>query len=210
MPGRITTVLLVDDHSLVRRALRRMLEDEPDLVVVGEASDGPEAVEAAQRLRPDVVVMDFSLPSMNGGVATQGILEALPGTAVLILSMHSESNYVRISLDAGARGYLLKSAMDLELGEAVRSVAAGKQVLDSRIVLPTRPSDDTVRPLTTRELEVLQLIAEGKSNKEIGKLLGITARTVAVHRFHIMEALGVHNTATLMLYAIGKGLVNIK
>ena len=111
--------------------------------------------------------------------------------------MYSETSYVRIALDAGARGYLLKSAMDLELGEAVRRVAAGKQVLDSRIVLPTRPSDVTVRPLTTRELEVLQLIAEGKSNKEIGKLLGITARTVAVHRFHIMEALEVHNTATL-------------
>ena len=124
-------------------------------------------------------------------------LEAIPGTAVLILSMYSETSYVRIALDAGARGYLLKSAMDLELGEAVRRVAAGKQVLDSRIILPTRPSDVTVRPLTTRELEVLQLIAEGKSNKEIGKLLGITARTVAVHRFHIMGALEVHNTATL-------------
>jgi DNA-binding NarL/FixJ family response regulator len=209
MPDSITTILLVDDHILVRRAFRRMLEDEPDLCVVGEASDGHEAVEAARRLRPDVIVMDFALPSMNGGVATQRILEVVPGTAILILSMHSEPNYVRTSLRAGARGYLLKSATNLELGEAVREVAAGGRVLDSHIVLPAHPSNDTVRPLTARETEVLQLIVHGKSNEEIGRMLGIAAKTVAVHRLHIMDALGVHNTATLVLYAIGKGLVRV-
>jgi DNA-binding NarL/FixJ family response regulator len=209
MPDNLTTVLLVDDHALVRRAFRRMLEDEPDLVVVGEAADGPEAVEAAQRVRPDVVVLDFSLPSMNGGMATQCILERAPSTKVLILSMYSETSYVRISLDAGARGYLLKNATHLELADAVRDVAAGKRVLDSQIVLPTHPSGDTVRRLTTRESEILQLIVQGKSNEEIGRVLGISARTVAVHRHHIMEALGAHNTAKLVLHAISKGLVSI-
>jgi DNA-binding NarL/FixJ family response regulator len=209
MPDSITTVLLVEDHSLVRRAFRRMLEDEPDLCVVGEARDGDEAVEVVRRLRPNVVVMDFTLPSMDGGVATQRILEAVPSTAVLILSMHSEPNYVRSSLDAGARGYLLKSARSLDLGEAIREVAAGGRVLDSQIVLPAHPSNDTARPLTARELEVLHLIVHGKSNEDIGRVLGISSKTVAVHRLHIMEAVGVHNTASLVLYAIGKGLVSI-
>jgi len=177
--------------------------------VVGEAKDGHEAVEAVRQLRPDVVVMDFALPNMNGGVATERILEVVPNTAVLILSMHSEPNFVRTSLDAGARGYLLKSTQNLELGEAVRKVAAGGKVLDSQIVLPGHPADNTVRPLTPRELDVLQLVVYGKSNEEIGKVLGISSRTVAVHRQHIMEALGVHNTASLVLYAVGKGLVNI-
>jgi DNA-binding NarL/FixJ family response regulator len=209
MPEGITTVLLVEDHTLVRRAFRRLLEDEPDLRVIGEARDGHEAVEAVRQLRPDVVVMDFALPSMNGGVATERILKIVPNTAVLILSMHSEPNYVRTSLDAGARGYLLKSTHNLELGQAVREVAAGGRVIDSQIVLPAHSADNTVRPLTPRELAVLELVVHGKSNEEIGKALGISSRTVAVHRLHIMDALGVHNTASLVLYAVGKGLVNI-
>jgi DNA-binding NarL/FixJ family response regulator len=208
MPDAIITVLLVDDHGLVRRGFRRMLEDEPGIQVVGEASDGNDAVEAAARLHPAVVVMDFALPSMNGAVATRCILKARPETAVLILSMHSEPSYVRTCLDAGARGYLLKNAMDLELVDAVRRVAAGGRVLDQRLgSLAER--DEDAPSLTTRELEVLQLIVLGRSNKEIAALLGLSANTVAVHRANIMQALDIHNTAELVVYAIRKGLVSI-
>ena len=133
MPEPEISVLLVDDHSLVRKGFRRLLEDAPDIRVVGEASDGHEAVEAVGALKPQVVVMDFALPSMNGAVATRRIRELYPETAVLILSMHAEPNYVRTCLEAGARGYLLKNAMDLELVSAVRKVAAGEQVLDQRL-----------------------------------------------------------------------------
>jgi DNA-binding NarL/FixJ family response regulator len=208
MPDAVITVLLVDDHGLVRRGFRRMLEDEPGIQVVGEASDGNDAVEAAARLHPAVVVMDFALPSMNGAVATRCILKARPETAVLILSMHSEPTYVRTCLDAGARGYLLKNAMDLELVDAVKRVAAGERVLDQRLgSLAER--DEDAPSLTTRELEVLQLIVLGRSNKEIAAVLGLSANTVAVHRANIMQALDIHNTAELVVYAIRKGLVSI-
>jgi DNA-binding NarL/FixJ family response regulator len=208
MPDSVITVLLVDDHSLVRRGFRRMLEDEPGIQVVGEASDGEDAVQAADRLHPAVVVMDFALPGMNGAAATRSILKARPETAVLILSMHSEPSYIRTCLDAGARGYLLKNAMDLELGEAVRRVAAGARVLDQRLgSLAER--EEKAPYLTTRELEVLQWIVRGRSNKEIATVLGVSANTVAVHRAKIMQVLGMHNTAELVVYAIRKGLVSI-
>ena len=208
MPDAVITVLLVDDHGLVRRGFRRMLEDEPGIQVVGEASDGNDAVEAAARLHPAVVVMDFALPSMNGAVATRCILKARPETAVLILSMHSEPTYVRTCLDAGARGYLLKNAMDLELVDAVKRVAAGERVLDQRLgSLAER--DEDAPSLTTRELEVLQLIVLGRSNKEIAAVLCLSVNTVAVHRANIMQALDIHNTAELVVYAIRKGLVSI-
>jgi DNA-binding NarL/FixJ family response regulator len=208
MPASIT-VLLVDDHALVRRGFRRMLEDEHDIQVVGEASDGHEAVAATEQHRPNVVVMDFALPSMNGAVATRHILKTAPDTAVLVLSMHSEPSYVRTCLEAGARGYLLKNAMDLELVDAVRKVAAGAKVLDRRLALPAGEHDDDAPALTTRELEVLQLIVNGKSNKEIAVVLGVSANTVAVHRANIMQTLGIHNAAELVVYAIRKGLVSI-
>ncbi len=206
---RIITVLLVDDHRLVLRAFKRMLEDEPDLRVVGEARSGKEAVKAAKELRPDVVVMDFAVPGFTGAAATQRILEKVRGTAVLMLSMHSEPIYVRAALDAGASGYLLKSAVEMELAGAVRKVAAGHHVLDSRLAPPTPRSGEGTRPLSTRELEVLQLIAQGKSNKQIAAALCISAGTVNVHRANIMQELAVHNTATLTLYAIARGLVKI-
>jgi DNA-binding NarL/FixJ family response regulator len=208
MPDAIITVLLVDDHGLVRRGFRRMLEDEPGIQVVGEASDGNDAVEAAARLHPAVVVMDFALPAMNGAVATRSILKARPETAVLILSMHSEPSYVRTCLDAGARGYLLKNAMDLELVDAVKRVAAGERVLDQRLG-PLGEREEDAPSLTTRELQVLQLIVLGRSNKEIAGVLGLSANTVAVHRANIMQALNIHNTAELVVYAIRKGLVSI-
>jgi DNA-binding NarL/FixJ family response regulator len=207
MPDAAITVLLVDDHSLVRSGFRRMLEDEPGIEVVGEASDGNDAVEAAARLHPAVVVMDFALPGMNGAAATRSILKARPATAVLILSMHSEPSYVRTCLDAGARGYLLKNAMDLELVEAVKKVAAGGRVLDPR--LGSLVEQEEAPLLTTRELEVLQWIVLGRSNKEIAGVLGLSVNTVAVHRANIMQTLGMHNTAELVVYAIRKGLVSI-
>jgi DNA-binding NarL/FixJ family response regulator len=207
-PDRVITVMLADDHLLVRRGFRRMIEDDPALRVIAEAGDGQEAVEIALRERPDVVVMDFALPSMNGAVATRRIVAAAPEIRVLILSMHSEASLVRNCLGAGASGYLLKNAMDLELVAAVKDVAAGHQVLDPRLALRDTTQDDTVR-LSPRELEVLQLIVNGKSNNDIAVLLKLSANTVAVHRANIMQALNIHNTAELVVYAIRNGLVSV-
>jgi DNA-binding NarL/FixJ family response regulator len=209
MPEAPITVLLVDDHSLVRRGFRRLLEDDPAIIVVGEAEDGHQAVELAAQLRPRVVVMDFALPSMNGAVASRQILRQAPETAILILSMHAEASYVRTCLDAGVRGYLLKNAMDLEMVAAVKQVAAGRQMLDPRLGSLGAPAGQDAPQLTTRELEVLQLIVHGKSNKEIATVLNLSANTVAVHRANIMQALGIHNTAELVVYAIRQGLVSI-
>jgi DNA-binding NarL/FixJ family response regulator len=203
------SVLLVDDHSLVRRGFRRMLEDEPDMVVVGEAGDGVEAVKMAQITKPQVIVMDCALPGMSGLVASRKILESTPDVAILMLSMHSEETWVRQALDAGARGYMLKSAMELELPDAVRKVAAGETVLDPKVAKPSVLKGEHNAALTPRELEILQLIVEGKSNKEIADQLHVSANTVAVHRANIMEALGIHKTAELVVYAIRNGLVNI-
>jgi DNA-binding NarL/FixJ family response regulator len=207
MPTKIS-VLLVDDHALVRRGFRRILEDETDLEVVGEASDGAEAVRLADELHPRVVVMDCALPNMNGLDATRRILEKSPATLVLMLSMHPEATWVRQSLEAGARGYILKNAVDLELGTAIRRVAAGEVVLDPQVENP-RPLKGERHTLTRRELEILQMIAQGKSNKEIAAELSLSANTVAVHRANIMEALGIHKTAELVVYAIRNGLVNL-
>jgi DNA-binding NarL/FixJ family response regulator len=152
--------------------------------------------------------MDFALPSMNGAVATRHILKSCPATAVLVLSMHSDTSYVRTCLEAGAKGYLLKNAMDLELVQAVKRVAANECVLDPRLgSIAEPPAGQPV--LTTRELEVLQLIVNGRSNKEIATVLGVSANTVAVHRANIMGTLGIHNTAELVVYAIRQGLVSI-
>jgi len=208
MPNRIS-VLLVDDHSLVRRGFRRILEDAPDLRVIGEAADGEEAVRLAQELQPRVIVMDCALAGVSGLVATRRILEKLPNTAVLMLSMHSEDTLVRQALQAGARGYILKSAVDLELVTAVRNVAAGQTVLDPQVARPASLKGERDYGLTARELEILQLIVDGKSNKEIASQLDLSANTVAVHRANIMEALGIHKTAELVVYAIRNGLVNI-
>jgi DNA-binding NarL/FixJ family response regulator len=202
------SVLLVDDHALVRRGFRRLLEDDSAITVVGEAEDGHIAVQLAAELRPRVVVMDFAMPSMNGAVAARHILRASPDTAILILSMHAEASYVRTCLEAGVRGYLLKNALDLEMVDAVKRVAAGKQVLDPRLGA-LEPSGALAVQLTTRELEVLQLIVHGKSNKEIAAVLSLSANTIAVHRANIMQTLGIHNTAELVVYAIREGLVSI-
>jgi DNA-binding NarL/FixJ family response regulator len=203
------SVLLVDDHALVRRGFRRMLEDEEDIVVKGEASDGEEAVRLARQLQPDVIVMDCALPGISGLVATRKILEHNANAAVLMLSMHSEDTWVRQALEAGARGYMLKNAVDLELVTAIRRVAAGEEVLDPQIARRGTLKGERETGLTVRELEILQLIVGGLSNKEIASQLGLSANTVAVHRANIMDALGIHKTAELVVYAIRNGLVNI-
>jgi DNA-binding NarL/FixJ family response regulator len=202
-------VLLVDDHSLVRRGFRRILEDEPDIEVTGEASDGPEAIRLAQQLQPTVIVMDCAMPGMNGLQATREILGKNPQTLVLMLSMHPEDTLVRQALQAGARGYILKNAVDLELGAAIRRVVAGETVLDSQLERPAALKGERNAGLTRRELEILQMIVDGKSNKEIATVLDLSANTIAVHRANIMDALGIHKTAELVVYAIRNGLVNL-
>jgi DNA-binding NarL/FixJ family response regulator len=203
------SVLLVDDHSLVRHGFRRILEDEKDMSVVGEASDGEEAIRLATKLKPNVVVMDCALPGMSGLVATRQILSTLPQITVLMLSMHSEDTWISQAIEAGARGYLLKSAVDLELPAAIRRVAAGEMVLDPQISRPEALKGERHRGLTIREVEILQLIVNGKSNKEIASELDLSVNTVAVHRANIMDALGIHKTAELVVYAIRNGLVNL-
>jgi DNA-binding NarL/FixJ family response regulator len=203
------TVLLVDDHSLVRRGFRRMLEDEPDMHVVGEAGNGEEAVKLAKELRPQVVVMDCALPGMNGLQATRQILQERPDAAVLMLSMHTEGTWVRQAIEAGAKGYVLKNALELELGAAVRKVAAGETVFDPQVEQKSALKGEREAALTPRELEVLQMIVDGKSNKEIAVVLDLSANTVAVHRANIMNTLGIHKTAELVVYAIRAGLVNV-
>src|SRR4051794_9839924 len=201
------SVLLVDDHSLVRRGFRRILEDEEGMQIAGEASNGVEAIRLAYELKPKVVVMDLSMPELDGVQATKEIVKNLPGTEVLILSMHAEDNYVRNALDAGARGYLLKSAIDVDLIGAIKAVAEGKRFIGSGLKYIAQDRDDELSRLTVREKQVLQLIAQGKSNKEIAGLLDLSVNTVSVHRANLMEKMDIHRTAELVLFAIRKGLV---
>jgi len=208
MPHKIT-VLLVDDHALVRRGFRRMLEDDPDISVVGEAGEGREAVRLALDLHPRVIVMDCAMPELSGIDATRQILAKYPEAAILMLSMHSEETLVRQALDAGARGYVLKNANDLDLVSAVKSIAAGMTVLDPQVSRPDALKGERGGGLTPRELEVLQHIVAGKSNKEIAADLNLSVNTVAVHRANIMDTLGIHKTAELVTYAIRNGLVNL-
>jgi DNA-binding NarL/FixJ family response regulator len=203
------TVLLVDDHALVRRGFRRLLDDDEALEVVGEASNGAEAIELAEKLQPQVIVMDCQLPGVNGLEATRKILAIRPDTAILMLSMHSEDTLVRQSLDAGARGYVLKNALDLDLARTIKEVAAGKSVLDPQVKQVETLKGERGAGLTARELEVLQHIVAGKSNKEIASDLNLSVNTVSVHRANIMDRLGIHKTAELVVYAIRNGLVNL-
>lgn len=208
MPDKIS-VLLVDDHALVRRGLRLILEDAADVAVVGEAGDGAAAVQLARELNPQVIVMDCAMPGMGGLAATRKILQESAEARILMLSMHSEDTLVRQALEAGARGYVLKNAVDLDLVAAVRKVAAGETVLDPQISRSEALKGERNAGLTTRELEILQLLVDGKSAKQIAAQLGLSANTVAVHRANIMNALGIHKTAELVVYAIRKGLVNL-
>jgi len=209
MPNSKLSVMLVEDHVLVRQGFRRILEDDPGIAVVGEAGDGEEAVQLARKLRPKVIVMDCSLPGASGLEATRRILESSPQTAILMLSMHSEDTLVRQALEAGARGYVLKNAVDLDLASAIKRVAAGEKVLDPQLTPRETLKGERDAGLTQRELEILQLIVNGQSNKEIATSLNLSVNTVAVHRANIMNALGIHKTADLVVYAIRNGLVTL-
>jgi len=207
MKGKIT-VLLVDDHMLVRQSFRRILEDEVDIKVVGEASDGVEAVRAAYDLKPRVVLMDWVMPNMNGLQATKKILQAFPEIRILMLSMHSSISWVRKAIEAGACGYILKDDADLDLGSTVKRIAGGELVFTQHLIREFGEHSGR-RKLTTRELEILQLILDGKSNKEIARQLNLSANTVGAHRPRIMNAVGVRKTADLVVYAMRMRLVNI-
>lgn len=210
-------VLLADDHALVRQGFRRILEDESRVTIVGEASTGISAVQLAKETKPDVIVMDLSMPELGGLEATAEILKDLPDAKVLILSMYSNDAYVRKAFEIGAKGYILKNAIEVDLTRAVMALAEGGAYMSpgiSNIVIESLKAgsfeDKTQDPyerLTLREREVLQLIAQGKSNKEIATLLNISVNTVAVHRAHVMETLGLHRTAELVLYAVKRGII---
>jgi DNA-binding NarL/FixJ family response regulator len=202
------TVLLVDDHQLVRKGFRRILEDDPEIEVIGEAGTGVDAIQMAEKFSPNVVVMDMSMPGLDGVQATREILKKTPATAVLILSMYAESNYIRNAFEAGAKGYLLKNAIEVDLTGAVKTVAAGRRYSKGLSPGEGQPPDG-FEMLTQREKQVLQLIAQGNSNKEIAALLQLSVNTVSVHRANLMETLNLHRTAELVVFAIRKGLVTL-
>lgn len=186
-----------------------MLDDDSEILVVGEASDGAEAIALSALLQPQVIVMDCAMPRASGLEATQRILADSPGIAILILSMHSEQTLVRQAMAAGARGYILKSAVDLDLAAAVKRVAAGETVIDPALDRAAAATGERSHGLTARELEVLQLICDGLSNREIAARLELSVNTVSVHRTNIMTTLGVHKAAELVVYALQHGLVKL-
>ncbi len=209
--------LLVDDHTVVRQGLRRLLESDDGIAVVGEASSGRAAVEMVQEVQPHVVVMDVGLPELNGVEATRQIVKRLDGTRVLILTMHGDDVYVRQSLRAGAHGYVLKDADSEDLIQAVKTVGGGgsffspeiaRVMLEDYLGYGEHYDDDKVARLTDREREVMQLIAEGRSSKEVANLLSLSVYTVDTHRKHIMEKLDLLNTAELVRFAIRSKVVH--
>jgi len=206
-------ILLADDHAMVRQGFRMILSAQPDMEIVGEAGNGREAVEQAERLQPDLVVMDVAMPELNGIEATRRIAASAPRARVLALSMYKDSVYVREILRAGARGFLLKDAIDRDLLAAVRAVASGEGYLSpavSEAVLSDyrRHVSDPLDLLSSREREVLQLIAEGKTNKDIASALKLSVYTVDAHRGRIMEKLNLHSVGELVRFAVRKGLVD--
>ena len=210
-------VFLVDDHTVVRQGLRRILESDDEIEILGEAGDGRTAVDLVQRLHPNVVVMDIALPRLNGIEATRQIMKHSEGARVLILTMHADDVCVRQSLRAGARGYLLKDAEEFDLLKAVKVVGRGGSYFSpviSKVLLEgylgeagAQEIEDNLALLTDREREVLQLIAEGKTNKEIAGVLGVSINTVETHRKHVMEKLDLHNTAEIVRFAVRKKVV---
>jgi two-component system response regulator NreC len=203
------TVLLVDDHKLVRAGFRRIIEDEEDLVVIGETGDGAQAIQMARELAPTVTLMDCSLPGINGLLAAQRIIASSPHTGVLMVSMHADDGHIAQALRIGARGYIVKNVEDIHLVSAIRRVVAGDLVFPAAIIQQREHKVPLARALSTRELEIVQFIAEGKSNKQIAAQLGLSVNTVAAHRGNIMKALRVHKTADLVKYAIRHGLAGI-
>jgi two-component system response regulator NreC len=211
-------ILLADDHNVMRRGLRLLLESQPGFAVVGEAADGCQAVEQAELTKPDVVVLDIAMPRLSGTEAAQRIGEILPTAAIVILSMHSDEGYVLRALRAGAKGYLLKDSAEGDLIAAIKSVGEGKTFFSPEITkmlvedyvreIRTRGVEDSYELLTLREREILHLLAEGKSNKEIATLLNLSPYTVETHRRNLQEKLNLHSVAELILYAVRKGVIS--
>jgi len=213
-----TRILLADDHVVMRSGLRLLLERQPGLEVVGEAADGREAVDLAAALKPDVVVMDIAMPRLNGVEATRQIVARNPATSVVILSMHSDESYVLRSLKAGAKAYLLKDSAESDLISAISAVTSGasffspgvRKILKEDYVfqLARLGAEDSYELLTPREREVLQLAAEGKSNKEIAAMFNLSLYTVETHRTHVLQKLNIHSIPELVLYAVRKGIIS--
>jgi DNA-binding NarL/FixJ family response regulator len=211
-------ILLADDHTVMRRGLRLLLESQPDFSVVAEAADGREAITQAEATVPDVAILDIAMPNLSGIEAAQRLNAALPHTAVVILSMHSDESYVLRSLKAGAKGYLLKDSAEGDLIEAIRAVHQGKTFFSAEITkmliadyvqeIRTRGVEDSYDLLTSREREILQLLAERKSNKEIATALHLSPYTVETHRRNLQEKLNLHSLAELILYAVRKGVIS--
>ncbi len=211
-------IILADDHAVMRRGLRLVLEEHKDFQVIGEASDGREAVALVEELKPDLVVLDITMPNMNGIEAARQISEKQAGVSIVVLSMHSDESYVLRALKAGARGYLLKESAESDLILAIRSVSAGKAFFSpavSRLLvedyvrqLQDKDIEDSYELLTQRERELLQLIAEGKSNKDVANMLNLSLYTVETHRGNLMEKLNLHSVPELILYAVRKGVIS--
>lgn len=212
-------ILIVDDHDLVREGLRTILEQEPGFEVVGEAGDGHEAMRQARQLEPDVVLMDLNLPGGIGGLeATEAILAERPETRIIILTQYEQREYVKRALRVGAQGYVIKRSASRDLKEAIRTVHQGRRYLhpvaaDELVELMTRGEsleEEDYEKLTRRERQVLKLLAEGKTSREIAKYLGISLKTAMTHRTNLMAKLGVHSRAELIKYAIRKGVIDIE
>jgi DNA-binding NarL/FixJ family response regulator len=211
-------ILLADDHTVMRAGLRLLLERHEDFEVVGEAADGRQAVDIATELKPTVVVMDIAMPQLNGVEAARQILNRDPETAIVMLSMHSDESYVLRSLKAGARAYLLKDSAEADLVSAIQAIIEGKSFFSPGVRallkedyihrLAKFGADDTYELLTAREREVLQLVAEGRSNKEVAALLNLSLYTVETHRTHILQKLNLHSVPDLILYAVRKGIIS--
>jgi two-component system, NarL family, response regulator NreC len=210
-------ILLADDHGVVRKGLRFLLERQAGVEIVGEAADGREAVRLAESLEPDIVIMDIAMPLLNGIEATAQMVKRNPGLGVIILSMHSDEDYLLSALNAGAKGYLLKESAEVDLVRAIQAVGKGAPFFSPEIsrtmledymrFLQQRNLQDSYDFLTEREKEVLQLLAEGKSNKEVASILDVSVYTVDSHRTHLMQKLNLHNTAEIVLYAVRKKII---